>query len=131
MTQTGGYMGVGFAVPSNMAKIIIIQLKKHSKMTRGWLGVGLKDVTPSNLNALGNFHFQGVAKVVSVKTNSPADNANLKKNDMIVALNESPISGASDLRNQIALTPPSTKITLTFLRNGETKKARVKIGALD
>jgi serine protease Do len=131
MTQTGGYMGVGFAVPSNMAKIIILQLKKHNKMLRGWLGVGLVDIIPGNLSALESRHYRGAAKVVSVKRDSPADNANIKMNDMIVALNESPISGASDFRNQIALTPPGNNITLTFLRNGKTKNAQIRIGTLD
>jgi len=131
MTQTGGYMGVGFAVPSNMAKTIILQLKKHSKMTRGWLGVGLKDVTPNDLKSIASQHYQAAARVVSVKEDSPADNARLKKDDMIVAVNETAIHGAADLRNQIALTTPGTKITLTFLRNGKPKKTRIRIGTLD
>ena len=131
MTQTGGYMGVSFAVPSNMAKSIIVQLKKHSKMTRGWLGVGLKDVTPNELKSITNRHYQAAARVVSVKEDSPADNARLKKDDMIVALNENAIRGASGLRNQIALTSPGTKVTLTFLRNGKPKEARIRIGTLE
>lgn len=131
MTQTGGYMGVGFAVPSNMAKTIILQLKKHSKMTRGWLGVGLKDVTPDDLKSMAGPTYQAAARIVSVKENSPAENARLKKNDMIVAVNEAAINGAADLRNQIALTSPGTKITLTFLRNGKPKEARIKIRSLD
>lgn len=131
MTQTGGYMGVGFAVPSNMARAIIPQLKKHSKMIRGWLGVGLKDVTPDDLKSIANQQFHAAARVVSVEKDSPADTAKLKKDDMIVSLNKTAIGGASDLRNQIALTSPGTKITLTFLRNKHLKDVRIKIGTLE
>ncbi len=131
MTQTGGYMGVGFAVPSNMARAIIPQLKKHCKMIRGWLGVGLKDVTPDDLKSIANQQFHAAARVVSVEKDSPADTAKLKKDDMIVSLNKTAIGGASDLRNQIALTSPGTKITLTFLRNKHLKDVRIKIGTLE
>ncbi len=88
MTQTGGYMGVGFAVPSSMATVIVVQLKKYGKMTRGWLGVGLKDVTPDKFKALvSQQHYQTATKIVGIREDSPAEKVDLKTNDLIVALN--------------------------------------------
>ncbi len=131
ITQTGGYMGVGFAVPSNMAKTIIRQLEKHHKVTRGWLGVALKDVIPAKSNALASWDYQAAARVVTVSDDSPASSARLKKDDLIVALNGVAISGAADLRNKIALTVPGTGVKVEFLRAGKPKEARVEIGALE
>ncbi len=131
MTQSGGYMGVGFAVPSNMAKTIILQLQKNGKMTRGWLGVGLKDAAPADLTSAADQKYQAAARVVNISEDSPAEKAKLKKNDMIVALNETAISGAADFRNQIALTPPGTKVKITFLRNGTQKETKIKISKRD
>ncbi len=131
MTQSGGYMGVGFAVPINMAKTISLQLKEHGRMVRGWLGVALKDVTPGELSAAADQGYRAAAKVVEVSKDSPAHRAKLKKQDLIVALNKNTIAGAADLRNQIALTPPGTSMKIQFLRDGEKKETKVKIGKLD
>lgn len=132
MTQSGGYMGVGFAVPSTMAKVIILQLKKHSKMTRGWLGVGLKDVTVAEFNSLANHEqYQTTARVVAVTEDSPADKGKLQKSDLIVALNGIAISGSADFKNRIALTPPGTRVRIRFLRNGKQKETKVKISHRD
>ncbi len=130
MTQSGGYMGVGFAVPITMAKTISQQLKKHGSMTRGWLGVALKDITPSELKSATDQYYHSAARVVGVTKNSPADKAQLKTDDLLVALNKISILGAADLRNRIALTPPGTKVTIQFLRNGKQKEANIRLRAL-
>ena len=130
MTQQGGYMGIGFAVPINMAKIISRQLKDHGKMIRGWLGVALKDVPPVKLSTSANQEIRDAAKVIEVTKNSPADRAELKKEDLIIALNSKAISGAADLRNQIALTRPGTSMQIQFLRGGKKKETNITIGNL-
>lgn len=130
MTQQGGYMGIGFAVPINMAKIISRQLKEHGKMIRGWLGVALKDVPPVKLSTSANQEIRDAAKVIEVTKNSPADRGELKKDDLIIALNSKPISGAADLRNQIALTRPGTSVQIQFLRGGKKKETNISIGNL-
>lgn len=130
MTQSGGYMGVGFAVPISMAKIITGQLQKYGKMTRGWLGVALKDVTPAELQSATDNYYHAAAKVVGVSEDSPAYSAGLKKNDLIIAVNNISILGAADLRNRIALTEPNTKVTIQFLRNGGQKKATLRLKEL-
>ncbi len=130
MTKTGGYMGVGFAVPINMAKTIAAQLQKHGKMTRGWLGVAIKDATPGELKSAGIQEYSAAAKVVRVKDDSPAERIKLEKDDLIVTLNKSPITGSADLRNRIALTSPKTKVLIEFFRDGERKEKELTIGQL-
>ena len=130
MTQSGGYMGVGFAVPATMAKTISNRLKKHGKMTRGWLGVALKDASPKELKPVTQQNYSAAAKILRVSDDSPAHSAKLKQNDMIVALNKVPISGAADFRNRIALTQPGTTVNIQFIRAGKQRESKVKLKEL-
>lgn len=127
MTQSGGYMGVGFAVPITMAKIISNQLKENGFMTRGWLGVALKDVTPAELASATDRYYHAAVRIIGIKMNSPADAADLKKNDLIIALDKIYVLGAADLKNRIALTSPGTKVAIQFIRSGKLKRTEVRL----
>jgi serine protease Do len=127
ITQKGGYSGIGFAIPSTMAAAIIKQLKKHGHMERGWLGVSLKDSQPEEVLSLQSPNYRNAVQIIDIRTNSPAELAGLKKNDLIVAINKKGISGAADLRNTIALTEPGTRITIQFYRNDSLHEASVNI----
>ncbi|MBU4395824.1 MAG: PDZ domain-containing protein, partial [Proteobacteria bacterium] len=129
MTQTGGYMGVGFAIPINMANIIAERLQKDGKMTRAWLGVALKDISPTLLKAKKlNSNANNAALVSKIRENSPASSS-LQVEDLIVSMYDIGIAGAADLRNRIALSAPGTTITLQFLRDGQKMSTTVALGA--
>ena len=131
MTQSGGYMGVGFAVPVNMVKLIAAQLKKHGEMVRGWLGVSLKDSLPSELLSVEDHGYRVAARVLAVSEDSPARKSRLKKGDLIVAINKKAITGAAGLRNRVAMTTPGTRLKIQFLRNGVLQETGVRIGQLE
>ncbi len=130
LTETGGYMGIGFAIPINMAKVIAERLQKDGKMTRAWLGIALKDVSPDVLSA-NNLHTAtaNAALVSKIEANSPVSKSSLQKGDLIVAMDDVGVAGAADLRNRIALSAPGATITLQFLRKGQKLSTTVVLGA--
>ena len=126
-SRSGGYMGIGFAIPINMAKAIKKQLQEHGKVTRGWLGVVIQDVNEDLAKSFDLENTKGVL-ISEVSEKSPAFEAGLKQGDVITGLNGKPISDAADLRNKIALTTPGTKITAVIIRDGKKKKIKITIG---
>jgi serine protease Do len=130
MTKTGGYMGIGFAIPINMARLVTEQLITKGKVTRAWLGVGLVDATPREMKQLKLAPDTGGAKVVKLKKESPATRAGLIKKDIITRMGNTPIKGAADLRNRIALTPPETPVELEYYRNGLVENTQVILGVM-
>lgn len=117
-TQTGGYMGIGFAVPINMARNIAEQLITKGKVTRAWLGVGLVDATRKQLDQQQLPLNSQAALVKNVKPGSPAEQAGLRENDLIIALDNIPITGAADIRNRVSLSSPRSAMIIEIYRNG-------------
>ncbi|MBU3981977.1 MAG: S1C family serine protease [Proteobacteria bacterium] len=112
-----------------MANIIAERLQKDGKMTRAWLGVALKDISPTLLKAKKlNSNANNAALVSKIRENSPASSS-LQVEDLIVSMNDIGIAGAADLRNRIALSAPGTTITLQFLRDGQKMSTTVALGA--
>jgi len=130
LTQTGGYMGIGFAIPVNMARTISEQLLKDGKVTRAWMGVALKDAETDQLLGQGLPTTIQAARVVEVTENSPADQAGLQKGDLLTAINNTPINSAADLRNRIALSVPKSQVILEYYRNGIKTTRTVALGTL-
>lgn len=129
-SRSGGYMGIGFAIPVNMAKNIREQLVEHGEVRRGRLGVYIQDLTPDLAESFGLKNTQGVL-VSQVVEGAPADDAELENGDVIVAVDEEPVADASTLRNKISLTAPGTEVRLSIVRNGEVKQVKVVLAALD
>lgn len=123
-SKSGGYMGIGFAIPINMAKAIKDQLISKGKITRGWLGVVIQDVTEDLAKSFGLKEREGVL-VSEVTKGSPAEKAGLQQGDIILELNGIKINDAGELRNKIALTAPGTVVRLTIMRND--KKMSVSV----
>ncbi|WP_461832906.1 DegQ family serine endoprotease [Desulfothermus sp.] len=119
--------GIGFAIPSNMAKQVIEQLKKYKKVKRGWLGVTIQDVDINTAKALGLKEPKG-ALVASVLKGEPADKAGIKVGDVIIAVNDKPVSDSHDLTRKIGLLKPHSKAKITVWRNGKVKEFWVKLG---
>jgi serine protease Do len=129
-TQSGGFEGIGFAIPSNMAVHVAQALIAHGKVERGWLGVSIRDVTPKLINAMHLKNNKG-ALVIEVVENSPAQKAGLKKNDLIIKFEGRSIDDAATLQSSVADTSIGQKVNLTVLRDGKTENLMVKIGNLE
>lgn len=125
-SRTGGFQGIGFAVPSNMARQIMQSLIKSGKVTRGWLGVTIQDVDENIAKGLKLKKAGGVL-VGTVVENSPAKAAGLKTGDVILEMNGKKLRDTVELRNTIARTSPGTKVQLTVWRDGTIKKLSVKL----
>ncbi len=126
-TRSGGYMGIGFAIPINMAKNIHQQLVKHGSVTRGRLGVLIQDLTKELAESFGIDQRKGIL-VAQVMKDSAAEKAGLKKGDVILKLNGGKVDKVATFRNQIAMTPPGTKVEFLVLRDGKKKKIKATIG---
>lgn len=126
-SRTGGYMGIGFAIPINMVKAIQDQLHEHGKVTRGWLGVAIQDVNEDLAQSFGLKEARGIL-ISEVQKDSPADKAGLKRGDVLIRLGEHVLTDVADLRNRVALMIPKTETTLHIIRDSEEKEIEVVIG---
>ncbi len=126
-SRSGGSMGIGFAIPVNMAKAVKDQLIKNGKVIRGWLGVIIQDIDDELAKSFDLKNSEGVL-VAEVSPDSPAARGGLKQGDVILRLNGTPVNDVGELRNKIALTTPGTKVKFDILRNGKKKTIKVKIG---
>jgi serine protease Do len=132
ITQSGGYMGVGLAIPINMAKVIKDQfMANHGKIERSYIGITMnrEGLTPELAESFGLDKSTGVL-VTDVEPDSPADKAGLKQGDIIIKLNGKEIHANETFRNTISLMAPGTKINLTIFRDGKEKEVTVEIGSL-
>lgn len=126
-SQTGGYQGVGFAVPTSMSKPIYESLVKNGKVVRGFLGVSIQDLTQDLAKSFDIKDVKG-ALVSDVKDEGPADQAGLKQGDIIRTYQGSPIDDAAALQRQVTKTAVGTKVTIRVIRDGHEKDLTVTIG---
>jgi len=128
-SRTGGYMGVGFAIPINMVKRIAEQLIDKGHVTRGFLGVVIQPLTPDLAASFGIKQQKG-ALIAQVSEGSPAAEAGLRQGDIVVAYDGRQVADPGDFRNRVALTAPGSRKELTLIRDGEKKTVSVTIGKL-
>jgi serine protease Do len=128
-SSTGGSVGIGFAIPINMARSIKDQLLRDGKVTRGQLGVIIGELTPDLSDYFGTANLKGVL-VSDVLKGSPAEKAGLEAGDIILKINGRQVEGIGELRNTIAMIAPGTKVELLIYRNGKEKTVTVGIGEL-
>ncbi|MCL7488154.1 MAG: DegQ family serine endoprotease [Desulfobulbaceae bacterium] len=126
-SRSGGYMGIGFAIPINMAKAIQDQLLKHGKVTRGWLGVVIQDVTEDLAKSFNLESSKGVL-ISEVADDSPAKEAGILQGDVITRLNGTELKDVTTLRNKVALILPGTEVAVEVIRDGKKKELTVTIG---
>lgn len=127
-SRSGGSIGIGFAIPSNMARDLLPQLKK-GKVVRGWLGVMIQKITPELKEKLGLRTERG-ALVADVTRGGPAEKAGIRRGDVITAFDGKRIREMNELPYLVASTPANKKVTVTVLRKGKKKEIRVKIGVM-
>jgi serine protease Do len=129
-TRSGGYQGLSFAVPIELAVKVKDQLLKFGKVSRGRLGVTIQEVNQQLADSFG-LKRPGGALVASVEDDGPADKAGIKPGDVILKFNGNAISRSAQLPAQVADAKPGTKATLEISRNGTTKEIEVKLGELE
>jgi serine protease Do len=127
-SQSGGSIGIGFAIPINMAKDLLPQLKK-GKVVRGWLGVMIQEITPELRDKLELTDEKG-ALVADVVAGGPADKAAIRRGDVIVSFDEREIEQSTDLPYVVALTPVGKKVTVEVIRKGQRERLKAEIEEL-
>ncbi len=128
-SRTGGFMGLSFAIPIDMALEVVEQLKRHGKVIRGWLGVQIQDVTRELAESFGMRRPHG-ALVAQVLAGSPAAAAGLKVGDVIVEYDGHMIDTSSALPPLVGITPVGKEVSIKVLREGKLRVLKVKIGQL-
>lgn len=129
-SRSGGYMGIGFAIPINMAKGIRQQLVNNGSVTRGRLGVLIQDMDKDLAESFGIDQRQGIL-VAQVQEDSPAEKGGIEQGDVILMLNGQKVDKVASFRNKIAMTTPGTEVSLKVLRDGKKKTLKVEIGAME
>jgi serine protease Do len=125
-SQSGGNMGIGFAVPSNMARSIMQQLVQTGRVVRGWLGVSIQDLTPELASQFGVPDTKGVL-VSDVVDDSPAQKAGFERGDVIIEYDGKPMDSPTHLRNAVAQTPVGKKVTIKIIRDKKPKTIELTI----
>ena len=126
-TGRGGNIGIGFAIPINMARQIMDQLLTHGEIQRGRIGVQIQDLIPDLAEALGTSHERG-AVVAQVIPGTPAEAAGIQIGDVIVEMNGEPVVGSSDLRNKVGLLRVGDAVRLTIERDGKPMTIELAVG---
>jgi Do/DeqQ family serine protease len=129
LSTTGGNIGIGFAIPTNMARNVMEQLIETGKVRRGQLGVAVQPITSDLAEQAGLREVRGVF-IADVSSGGPADRAGLRAGDVVTAVDGTPVEDANAFRNRIASTQPGTEVTLTVMRNGRTEERRARLGEL-
>jgi Do/DeqQ family serine protease len=127
LSTSGGSIGLGFAIPSNMARTVMEQLVNNGKVRRGQLGITVLKIPSEGASQLGITQGPGVV-VYNVLSGSGADRAGLRKGDVITALNGTQVNDPNSFRNLIASTAPGTEVTLTIKRDGSERQVRATLG---
>lgn len=128
VSGSGGYIGIGFAVPSSMAKRITMQLIKTGEVVRGYIGVSMQQIDE---NLAASFKLSGTegALAAEVVKGSPAEKAGLKQGDIIIAYDGNKIENISAFRNNISMLPPGSQVKLTIIRDGKEQTLDVTISS--
>ncbi len=125
-STSGGYQGIGFAIPGSMAKVVMRGLIRNGKIVRGWLGVSIQAVTPELAGQFGLKDEKG-ALVADIAEKSPAEMAGIKRADLIIKYDGKEVSDPSNLRNMVASTPPNKDVAIQLIRAGKVLTVRAVI----
>jgi serine protease Do len=129
VSRTGGFQGVGFAIPADLAKPILGQLRTAGRVTRGWLGVSIQPLTPELAKSFSVQGKEGVL-VASVVEDSPAAKAGIRAGDLILRYDDKPVSDPRALSSQVAGTPVGRTVEVQLVRDGNPQQLKVTIGDL-
>jgi len=130
LSRSGGFQGIGFAIPVDLAKSVLEDLVKDGKVSRGWLGVSIQDVDPALAKAMNLGSIRG-ALINEVFDGSPAQKGGLRAGDVVVSLKGQPITDANALRHQVAMLRPGEKAEFEVLRDSRKIKLQVTVSRRD
>jgi serine protease Do len=130
VSESGGFEGIGFTIPGNMAIYVSKALIANGKVERGWIGISIQELTPELAKSVGADKLRG-ALIADVVKGGPADKAGLKKNDVVIASDGKEIHDSSSLRNSIAVMPIGRDVKITVVRNGKREEVAIKVGNLE
>ena len=130
LSRSGGYMGVGFAIPVNMARSIMTSLIEDGRVVRGWLGVAIQRLDPDLAESFGYGGEAGVL-IAEVNENTPASRAGLESGDIVVAFDGDPVESMERFRADVAATRPGSEVELEVFRDGSFERIDVEIGELE
>ncbi|MBB4012726.1 serine protease DegS/serine protease DegQ [Niveibacterium umoris] len=126
-SRSGGSLGIGFAIPASLARNVMEQIIKTGSVTRGWIGVEVREITAEQASALGLPATEGTL-ITGIVNGGPADQAQVQPGDLLVAINGRRISGAQNMLETIAGLDPGAEATLSLKRGSKSLEPRVKIG---
>ncbi len=126
-SQSGGSMGIGFAIPVSLARNVLEQIVKTGTVTRGWIGVEVQDMTPELAESFGTKSVEG-ALIAGVMRNGPADKAGVKPGDLLLSVAGKPVKDAQVMLELIAALPPGEKAKFGLLREGKPIEVEITIG---
>lgn len=129
-TRTGGYMGIGFAIPVNMARSIMEDLIYHGEVVRGWIGVAIQDMDPATREALDFGKRKGVL-ISDVYKGQPADKAGIKSGDIVLSIDGREVNTTNQLRNVVATIKPGEKVPVVVFRDGKQITLDLKVARRD
>ncbi len=131
-TRTGGYQGVGFAIPIDLAATVMDHILREGRMIRGWLGIYIRDLDPSLREAFGmDAQSRGGVLIQQVTEGSPAEEGGIQDGDIVLEIGGRPIESSEDLKLRVASITPGTEVEIALLRDGKRKKLDVRIGELE
>jgi serine protease Do len=130
-TQSGGYMGIGFAIPINMAKKIMEDLIYEGKVSRGWLGIMIQELDQATIEAFGLEQSTKGVLISDVFKDQPAEKAGIKRGDIIQNIDGKPVTNPNELRNQVATIHPGQKVPVDILRAGKKTTVYVLLSGRD
>lgn len=129
-SRSGGYMGIGFAIPVNMARRVMEDLIYNGKVVRGWIGVTIQDIDQNVRTALDLGDIKGVL-IADIIKGQAADKAGIKRGDIIMTIDGKAVDNTNDLRNRVAALTPDKKVPVSVLRDGKTIKLELVVGKRD
>jgi serine protease Do len=129
VSPTGGSVGIAFAIPAEIAKSVVTQLREKGKVTRGWIGVQIQEITPGIAENLGLKSARG-ALVAEPQADGPAVKAGIEAGDVIVAINGKEVGDSREVARTISALPPATSVKLTVMRKGQEKTVNIVLGNL-